>query len=111
MPTPATDAPAPQLTSPSKTFYVTEHVTLGREEVFAILRAAVLARAEDLTRFGETSIRSLALDAHVTAAGAVEVAGVSATLEARLDPGAAALVLHRPVPLDEPAPDFPEAAE
>jgi hypothetical protein len=109
MPHPATDVPAPP--ARSKTFFVTEHVSLSKEEVFAILRSAVLARAAELAQFGETSIRTLELDAQVTAAGAVEVAGLSAVLEARLDPEAAALVLHRPAPVEATGHAVPEAAE
>jgi hypothetical protein len=78
-------------------FLISQEVTLTRQDVVNALTSAVLARAGQLSRLGTTRLRSLDLDAQVTTNG-TEIAGVVATVEARLDPSVvSALALSLPL--------------
>jgi hypothetical protein len=77
-------------------FVLTQEITLTRQDVVDALTVAVLARANHLARLGTTRMRSLELDAQVNTNG-TEIAGVVATVEARIDPAVvSALALTLP---------------
>ena len=80
--------------------FVSQQVTLDRAEVIAALAEAVLAKATELSRFGEPRLRNLALDATVGEGDAVDIVGVVAVIEAPLDPAVLALLSTS---LQEPA--------
>ncbi len=77
------------------TYYVSQDISLSRQEVIAALTVAVLARAGELARFGQPRLRSMALDACVTANGA-DIAAVVATVEAPLEPNLVAALAAIP---------------
>ncbi len=72
--------------------FVSQQVTLDRAEVVAALGEAVLAKATELSRFGEPRLRDLVVDATIGEGDAVDIVGVIATIEAPLDPAVLALL-------------------
>ncbi|CAH2605606.1 protein of unknown function (plasmid) [Rhodovastum atsumiense] len=91
------EAPQPTANLPAlpNTYYVSQDITLTRQEVIAALSAAVLARAGELARFGAPRLRSLALDAKISIHGA-DIAAVIATVEAPLEPSLVAALAALP---------------
>jgi len=82
-------------------YFVSQRISLSRNDVIDALRAAVLSRAGELARFGEPNVRQLALDAKVSQNAGVDILGVVATVEAQLD--AALVAALSPPALSVPA--------
>jgi hypothetical protein len=89
---------------PRDPYFVSQRITLSREEVVAALSAAVLARSGELARFGTPRLCSLELDAKVLPGAGVDVVGLVATVEAQLDAGLVAALSGAPA-LPAPAAD------